>query len=1014
MNNNKNSNKRKRIIRRCGGGLALLSFILANNINVTSLNKDFGLKDSQKTLAKTQKFLANRGQYTFKYLNSLDYRELVETIKKIQFSDVPGLFEFSNDSYEFFNNRDRVLYIIDELYNSGKTYTKDDAKGIPTLVEFLRAGFYIAFYNKQLNYLNELSFKDKCIPALKAIEDNENFALGTWTQDRVVESLGKFMGNGSFDVEVVNKSSKILDEFYNNFDYLSKDRSKGSAVYEIIKNLDFYINNVVAKNRNDVKNTIFYKNIDLYIESLDKLVLVGNKINEDNDWIVNNAIYFGTRIGKYRSNPELSHKVISDAIKLYPYLSYTYFEALTGLENYYSGKDASGNNLDLKKIKEEAKNKYLPKKYEFDGGRFIVQAGDKVSEEKIKRLYWASKEVKAQFLRVIGSDKVLDKGHADDVLKVVIYNSPKEYKLNTKLYGYTTDNGGIYIEPVGTFFTYERTPQESIYTLEELFRHEFTHYLQGRYEVPGMWGQGPFYPSQGGKLTWYDEGTAEFFAGSTRTNGIKPRRSVSQNISYDRNKRMNANDLLHVKYGSWDFYNYGFAFANYMYNSNIEMFQKINDCIRNNDINGYNNYVESISKDSNIENQYQNYMDGLVSNLNNLKVPLVSDDYVQSHEYKISSEVYNNIKTIGNLIEVKVDEQKSQFFNTFDLKGIYVGEQSSGKLNDWNNMNDKLNKILLELNNKGWSGYKTITAYFTNYRVENGRYVYDIKFHGLLTDKIKNNNPEVQEPIEVNSNIQNNDNQETNNKIEETSKQVKIDDKEIEDNNTFDSANIGVISGKTIKCNMSKEDGRDIFCFEVEKEGEVSIKLDNPNMLGITWLVYSADNLKHYMAYTSDRGNLLKGKFDAKPGKYYLAAYKVTDSDEKGSYDLTINGNLKKEKEEIKNIKETKEHSTFETAMKINSNSQISSSFKENDNADVYEINLDKPSNLNIVLEKQNDMGINWLLYKADDKANYIAYGNNVGNKIEKMYKANKGKYYLYVYKYQNGITGNYKLNVTN
>ena len=64
---------------------------------------------------------------------------------------------------------------------------------------------------------------------------------------------------------------------------------------------------------------------------------------------------------------------------------------------------------------------------------------------------------------------------------MVIYNSPAEYQFNRQLYGYETNNGGLYIEGTGTFFTYERTPEESIYSLEELFRHEFTHYLQGRY-----------------------------------------------------------------------------------------------------------------------------------------------------------------------------------------------------------------------------------------------------------------------------------------------------------------------------------------------------------------------------------------------------------------------------------------------------------------------------------------------------------------------------------------------------
>ena len=84
------------------------------------------------------------------------------------------------------------------------------------------------------------------------------------------------------------------------------------------------------------------------------------------------------------------------------------------------------------------------------------------------------KEVRSQFLRVSLNDIPLDQGNPDDSLIAVIYNSPADYTFNNFLYGLGTNNGGIYIESWGTFFTYERTPQESIYTLEDLFRHEFS------------------------------------------------------------------------------------------------------------------------------------------------------------------------------------------------------------------------------------------------------------------------------------------------------------------------------------------------------------------------------------------------------------------------------------------------------------------------------------------------------------------------------------------------------------
>lgn len=45
--------------------------------------------------------------------------------------------------------------IIDKLKQQGQAYTKDDSKGIETLVEVLRSGFYLGFYNSELSKLNE-------------------------------------------------------------------------------------------------------------------------------------------------------------------------------------------------------------------------------------------------------------------------------------------------------------------------------------------------------------------------------------------------------------------------------------------------------------------------------------------------------------------------------------------------------------------------------------------------------------------------------------------------------------------------------------------------------------------------------------------------------------------------------------------------------------------------------------------------------------------------------------------
>ncbi|MGR5986312.1 M9 family metallopeptidase N-terminal domain-containing protein [Bacillus cytotoxicus] len=70
--------------------------------------------------------------------------------------------------------------------------------------------FYLGFYHKELNYLNERSFHDKCLPALKAIAKNPNFKLGTEQQDTVVSAYGKLISNASSDVETVQYASKYF------------------------------------------------------------------------------------------------------------------------------------------------------------------------------------------------------------------------------------------------------------------------------------------------------------------------------------------------------------------------------------------------------------------------------------------------------------------------------------------------------------------------------------------------------------------------------------------------------------------------------------------------------------------------------------------------------------------------------------------------------------------------------------------------------------------------------------
>lgn len=53
--------------------------------------------------------------------------------------------------------------------------------------------------------------------------------------------------------------------------------------------------------------------------------------------------------------------------------------------------------------------------------------------------------------------------------------------------GFGASAGGLYIEVWGILYTFQRFPNESSYTVEELIFHEFGHYLHGRYIWQGTY-----------------------------------------------------------------------------------------------------------------------------------------------------------------------------------------------------------------------------------------------------------------------------------------------------------------------------------------------------------------------------------------------------------------------------------------------------------------------------------------------------------------------------------------------
>ncbi|MEV6976026.1 collagenase [Kitasatospora sp. NPDC093806] len=283
---------------------------------------------------------------------------------------------------------------------------------------------------------------------------------------------------------------------------------------------------------------------------------------------------------------------------------------------------------------------YFPNTFSYDNGTLVVRTAlDKATADQ---LYYATKQVKAQFFRTIGTDQPL----ADDthpVLTVQLYDTKTNYRWLQYLLFKVGDveNGGMFIEQDSTFFTYQRTTAESYFSLEELFRHEYTHYLNARWAIPES-GYTDRWPSDA--TFAMNEGTAEYFAGSTSKDGVKARKYMVRQIAWDDrdgNPRLTVDQILHATWNGLGFraYPYAATFFNLLGERHPEQLAEMYRLLRADDVAGYNAWRDRLGRDANLQREYTAFLNAEIPLTDNLFVPVTGFTPNGQLRYAWASEV---------------------------------------------------------------------------------------------------------------------------------------------------------------------------------------------------------------------------------------------------------------------------------------------------------------------------------------------------------------------------------------
>ncbi|WP_305852099.1 collagenase [Aliikangiella sp. G2MR2-5] len=180
-------------------------------------------------------------------------------------------------------------------------------------------------------------------------------------------------------------------------------------------------------------------------------------------------------------------------------------------------------------------------------------------------------------------------GDQNDDLKMVIFDDYNQYnRYGSRIYGISTNNGGIYIEGnaedpnnQAAFYAHEADwlrPEFVIWNLE----HEYVHYLDGRFDLKGNFSD---YPSN---TVWWAEGLAEYISKQdSNSDAVSLINSNGSNRTLSQVFATTYNNTVE------EIYDWGYLGNRFMFENHMQDIRDLRSATRNGDWSTYQNLLSA-------------------------------------------------------------------------------------------------------------------------------------------------------------------------------------------------------------------------------------------------------------------------------------------------------------------------------------------------------------------------------------------------------------------------------------
>ncbi|MFD7866379.1 M9 family metallopeptidase [Streptomyces sp. NPDC059783] len=478
---------------------------------------------------------------------------LVQQIRTSTTDCVNTLFSVKgNDGYLAFRESQMVA-VADAMRAGSAAYPGDSSTGMPQLVLYLRAGYYVQYYDPGTVGDYGTALRTAIQGALDA------FFASSHSRD-VTDANG----------ETLSEAVVLIDSAEQNARYLYVVK-RLLADYNSAYDSSWYmlnaVNSVYTVTFRGHQVPEFVSAVEADPSLLDALAGFARDhlglLGTDRSYLTSNA---GRELGRFLQEASLRPKARPLVIDLLGRTAITgptapLWVGLAEMTDYYDRADcAAYGTCDLAA---RLKSAVLPVSYTCsDSIRILAQ---QMSSADLTKACTSLKGQDAYF-HGIARDGGPVAGDLNSTIEVIVFDSSTDYQTYAgAIYGIDTNNGGMYLEgdpsAAGNqprFIAYEAEwtrPDFQIWNLN----HEYTHYLDGRFDMAGDFEANITTPT-----IWWVEGFAEYVSYSYR--GVTYDDAVARAAEHTYTLRT----LFDTTYENADqtrVYNWGYLAVRYMLQS---------------------------------------------------------------------------------------------------------------------------------------------------------------------------------------------------------------------------------------------------------------------------------------------------------------------------------------------------------------------------------------------------------------------------------------------------------------